>query len=226
MGKLVQATKVSCFVCFLVPASACVVSAQDNTNNLRDAGKPPVEATPNSNDPSKLPKIEGTESAKGDSKSKSREPIVLPTLSVPDTSLKGVGTGSKPEDFVTGRLPPSIVLPFGPERYGPWAIGTKTWIAPVFCHQPTYFEDTMLESHGHERFPCAQPLASGVRFYSTVAILPYLSYLNPPLQYSHSYDHYRPGSAAPALRQRPPYDKGALRFQLLTTGTAVLIAQP
>ena len=155
-----------------------------------------------------------------------RDPIVLPVLAVPDISIKAVGRNAIPENSVAGRLPGSIPLPFGPDRHGSIDGYYKTWTAPVFCHQPTYFEDTMLEQHGHERFSPFQPLVSGVRFYSTAAFLPYLAYLDPPLRYSHSTDHYRPGSAAPCLRQRPPYDKGAMRMQLLTTGTAFLTFQP
>ena len=159
-------------------------------------------------------------------KTKVRDPIVLPALTVPNISIKGVGTGSVPEDFVTGRLPSTISLPYGPDRFGVWSLNNKTWTAPVYCHQPTYYEDTVLEQHGHERFGYLQPIASGVRFFSTSAFLPYLSYINPPLEFNYHADHYRPGSAAPCLRQRPPYDKGALRFQLLTTGTVILAGQP
>lgn len=166
------------------------------------------------------------EDSKANTGEKKKEPIRLPALLIPNTSIQDIGTKSTPEDLVAGRLPSTMNLPFGADRYGPWAIGTKTWTAPVFCHQPTYFEDTMLESHGHERFPYLQPLVSGMRFYSGAAFLPYLSYMNPPLRYSPSYDHYRPGSSAPALRQRAPYDKGALRFQLLTTGATIFVAQP
>ncbi len=157
---------------------------------------------------------------------KKREPLVLPTLSVPNTSVHGVGTGSTPEDAVSGRLPGRIPLPFGSDRYGFWALDRKTWTAPVFCHQPVYFEETMLERHGHERFPCIQPLVSGATFFSNVVFLPYHSYLQPPLREYYNTGHYRPGSAAPALRQRAPYDAGALRFQLLTTGTVILAGQP
>ena len=32
----------------------------------------------------------------------------------------------------------------------------------------------MLERHGHERWCCAQPLASGARFFLTVPMMPYL----------------------------------------------------
>lgn len=161
---------------------------------------------------------------------KNRGPIVLPDLNVPNISIREIGSerakGSAPEDAVAGRLPSIIPLPYGPDRFGAWSLDYKTWTAPVFCHQPTYYEDTMLEQSGHERVPALQPILSGVRFYSTAAFMPYLSYLNPPLKYSYHGDHYRPGSCAPALRQRAPFDKGALRYQLLTTGVAVALMQP
>ncbi len=157
---------------------------------------------------------------------KNRGPLVLPALTVPNTSIHADGTNSVPEDLVSGRLPSAIYLPFGPDRYGFWALESKTWIAPVYCHQPLYFEDTMLERHGQERFPCLQPILSGARFFSDAALQPYHAYLQPPLQERPSAGHYRPGSTAPSLRQRPPYDAGAIRFQLLTTGTVVLAGQP
>jgi hypothetical protein len=164
--------------------------------------------------------------SRDNSKAMNREPIVLPALSIPNTSIQGVGTGSTPEDFVVGRLPATIQLPYGADRYGFWALDRKTWTAPVFCLQPVYFEETMLERHGQERFPYLQPLVSGATFFSNIAFLPYHSYLQRPLEERYSTGHYRPGSPVPCLRQRAPYDAGALRFQLLTTGTTVLTAQP
>ncbi len=164
--------------------------------------------------------------AKDKVNAKKREPIVLPALSVPNTAIQGVGTGSTPEDVVSGRLPGRISLPFGSDRYGFWALDRKTWVAPVFCHQPVYFEETMLERHGHERFPCIQPIVSGATFFTNIIFLPYQAYLQPPLQERYNTGNYRMGSAAPALRQRAPYDAGALRFQLLTTGTTILAGQP
>jgi hypothetical protein len=155
-----------------------------------------------------------------------KEPITLPSLVVPNTAPKRASDASMPDDMVSGRLPPPIGLPFGTDRNGGWALESKNWVAPVYCHQPTYFHDSMLEEHGHERFPCVQPLVSGARFYTQMAFLPYLSYLNPPLVETPSAGHFRPGTAAPCIRQRAPYDPGALRFQLLTTGTTVLAAQP
>jgi len=200
------------------------------TKDSRNAANESAFLTPASNDPAeRFASIEDVKSSQ-QSMLKDRGPIVLPALTVPNISVSDIGSekakGSTPEDAVAGRLPNIIPLPFGPDRFGQWSLEYKTWTAPVFCHQPTYFEDTMLEQNGQERVPSLQPILSGVRFYSAVAILPYLSYVTPPLKYSYQGDHYRPGSCAPVLRQRPPYDKGALRFQLLTTGTAVLTMQP
>jgi hypothetical protein len=98
-----------------------------------------------------------------------RDPIVLPILSVPKTTVDSNGAGAMPDDMVSGRLPPPMMLPYGSDRKGIWSPLYKTWTAPVYCHQPTYFHDTMLEEHGHERCWSLQPLVSGARFYSQVA---------------------------------------------------------
>jgi len=38
--------------------------------------------------------------------------------------------------------------------------------------------------------------------------------------------NYRPGSCAPAVRQRAPYDPGAIKVQAAATATGVLALQP
>jgi hypothetical protein len=240
-------TRSSCFAGIGIAFSSCWLEAQENVFRPASIQLPAVTAVPvgstktiadyaaanklkdNSSktlDSEKASNSKDDSAQVGESKPKNREPIVLPNLSVPNTSIQGVGTGATPEDVVAGRLPPRIPMPYGADRYGFWALDTKTWTAPVFCHQPLYFEDVMLERHGQERFPCAQPLVSGARFFSNVALLPYKSYLQRPLDDRYSTGYYRPGSAVPCVRQRAPYDAGAMRFQLLTTGTAVLAGQP
>jgi hypothetical protein len=154
------------------------------------------------------------------------EPLRVKPLQMPDISLIGIGTGTTPEDATAGRLPSPIPLPFGPDRDGGWSMSTYTWIPPVYCHKPTYYEDVMLEHHGHERCPPLQPLLSGARFYSGLFFTPYLAYLHPPGQDISNAGHYRVGTSAPGLRQRAPYDAGAIRMQLLMTGTGVLALQP
>jgi hypothetical protein len=154
-----------------------------------------------------------------------KEPLSLSPLVTPNLALKGI-TEQVPEDLMEGRLPPIQSMPSGPDRpYGMYQ-SLKTWSAPVFCHQPLYFEDAMLERHGQERFPHLTPLISGARFFTGVVTKPYMVYLHPPLQDVPNTGHFRPGSPAPAIRERAPYDKGALRFQLLTTGATLVAIQP
>ena len=222
----------TCIVGLGVAVSCGALQAQENVFRSASTQLPAVNTVPPLGSAKEaFQKAEGRNAGdssdlKDNSKAKNREPIVLPALSIPNTSIQGVGTGSTPEDFVVGRLPATIQLPYGADRYGFWALDRKTWTAPVFCLQPVYFEETMLERHGQERFPYLQPLVSGATFFSNIAFLPYHSYLQRPLEERYSTGHYRPGSPAPCLRQRAPYDAGALRFQLLTTGTTVLTAQP
>ena len=157
---------------------------------------------------------------------RSKEPLRVKSLQTPNTSISGIGTGTTPEDETEGRLPAPIVLPFGPDREAGWSMKTKYWVAPAYCHQPTYYEDVMLESHGHERCPPIQPILSGARFYTGIFFTPYLAYMRPPLKDIPSTGHYRPGSCAPAIRQRAPYDAGAIKVQAAATATGVLGLQP
>ncbi len=157
---------------------------------------------------------------------RSKEPLRVKALQTPNTSIAGIGTETTPEDATEGRLPPPVPLPFGPDREAGWSVKTKNWVAPAYCHQPTYYEDVMLEHHGHERCPPMQPILSGARFYSGIFFTPYLAYMRPPLKDIPNTGHYRPGSCAPAIRQRAPYDPGALKFQAAATATGVLALQP
>jgi hypothetical protein len=84
------------------------------------------------------------------------------------------------------------------------------WRASQINHFPLYFEDAMLERHGHTRcclgFECTQSLVSGVKFFGTIPLLPYLKTLRPRHDCVYALGHSRPGSAAPCLRDNIPYD--------------------
>lgn len=153
-------------------------------------------------------------------------PIKLAPLVTPNTVVAGVGTGSLPEDMVAGRLPTPIALPTGTTRANPPIAETKTWVPGGFCHQPLYWENPMLERHGHQTHPVLQPAISGVRFYGTFLVLPYLATLRDPLADVHTLGAYRPGSPAPALRYRAHYDSRALRNQVIMSGAATAISAP
>ena len=68
----------------------------------------------------------------------------------------------------------------------------------------------MLERHGHQTLGKLQPLASGVRFFTAIPMLPYLTAVSEPGEKEYSLGYYRSGNAVPALRQRPPYERRAV----------------
>ena len=153
-------------------------------------------------------------------------PITLAPLVTPNTITAGIGTNALPEDMVNGRLPKPIALPTGTTRDNPPLTSTKTWVPGGFCRQPLYWEDPMLERHGHQSHPILQPVCSGAKFYGTFLVLPYLATLRDPLSDVHTLGSYSPGSPAPALRFRPHYDAKAIRNQVIMSGAATAISAP
>ena len=117
-----------------------------------------------------------------------------------------VGTGLIPESAQRATQA-AVSLPSGQER------GVQPsmvhWHASLIQHYPLYFEDAMLERHGHVRFGHLQPLASGAKFFATIPMLPYLRTLQPKHECQYAFGHYRAGSCAPLLRDTIPYDKHA-----------------
>ncbi|MEX0824736.1 MAG: hypothetical protein WD119_01140 [Pirellulaceae bacterium] len=136
--------------------------------------------------------------------------LVLPDLTAPTTSLEKVGSGSVPAAMKEEGPAAIRPIPEGPDREGMWGLTTYNWHAPNTFSNPRYFEDAMLERHGHERFPVLQPAVSGFRFFSTVPMLPYLMTVRPPCDTEYTLGFYRPGSRAPGLLQRPPYERKAV----------------
>lgn len=148
-------------------------------------------------------------------------PISLGDLKVSNIALSNIGTGNIPDDETDGRLPKPIPLPMGPDR-GLYLYYTKPWAASGFYHQPLYFEDAMLERHGHERFPMLQPFISMAKFYGTIPLAPYKWTLQGPLEERHVLGSFRPGSPAPIVRQRLPYDQRAIRNQIGASAAAAV----
>ncbi len=150
----------------------------------------------------------------------STEPIEVLPLQVPNISTDGIGTGAKPTDSTVGRLPPPRPLPTGIDRSIEGAHHHRYWEPSGICHKPLYFQEVMLERHGHERFPCLQPMISGARFFGTLPLMPYMMTLHRPSEDLYNLGYYRPGSVAPFLRERPPYDARAIGTQTVITGAA------
>jgi len=136
----------------------------------------------------------------------------LPVMTAPSMSTADIGNGRVPDGFREGQQQPKKLLPESPEQRGEqsWEQTTCSWVAPNTYSRPRYFEDRMLERHGHERWGHLQPLASGARFFATVPMLPYLMTVRHPCDCEYTLGYYRTGSCAPTLMQRPPLDKAAV----------------
>ncbi|MGB7345598.1 MAG: hypothetical protein WBD20_15395 [Pirellulaceae bacterium] len=152
----------------------------------------------------------------------------LPPLAAPNTATDTVGNGRIPEGSREGVLAPTVPLAeSGQDRNleaKPWAWTVSHWAAANTFSNPRYFEDRMLERHGHERFPKLQPFASGARFFATVPMLPYLMTISHPCDCESTLGYYRPGSCAPVLHQQPPWDtKAALVEAAAVTAGVVVI---
>lgn len=134
----------------------------------------------------------------------------LPPLGPPSIATDKIGNGRLPKSFRDGMSTPMRFLPESAAQRGAdptWS--TIQWSAANTFSYPRYFEDRMLERHGHQRFGLFQPLASGARFFATVPMLPYLMKISPPCECEYSMGFYRSGSCAPKLLQRPPFDAHA-----------------
>ena len=147
----------------------------------------------------------------------------LPMLAAPSTATDDIGNGRTPEGFRGGDKSPLQVLPEdGTGRVENWQWSYSNWVAANTYSRPRYFEDRMLERHGHQRFPRLQPLASGVRFFGSAAMLPYLMAVRDPFDCEYTMGYYRPGSAAPCLLQRPPYDRRGVIAESAVVSGAIL----
>lgn len=123
-------------------------------------------------------------------------------VQVVDLSVNGLGTGKIPDAASAEREVEAT--------YGRLASQKQVyWHPSSICHYPLRFEEAMLERHGHVRFGCLQPLASGARFFATIPMIPYLQTLQPRCEPVYALGNYRPGSCAPLLRDTIPYDSHA-----------------
>lgn len=137
--------------------------------------------------------------------------IALPSLQAVSLDTSTIGNGRSPDDFDADRELQTIPLPEEPYARGMIAAGTVLpWAAPNTYSHPLYFEDRMLERHGHERWGCLQPIASGARFFTTIPMLPYLATIQEPCDIVYSKGYFRAGSSAPCVMQRPPLERRAV----------------
>lgn len=142
-------------------------------------------------------------------------------LSVPDTRLRD---GLLPPDVAQRDLDQRTALELPPRRLPAEPAKIMSWAAAEVCSYPLYFEDVMLERHGHQYHPWVQPLASAARFTFNTVALPYNMTLNAPRCPVSTLGHIRPGDPAPCLLQRPPWDtRAAIVEAAVLTGMIYII---
>ncbi|MEM7477546.1 MAG: hypothetical protein AAF483_21375 [Planctomycetota bacterium] len=132
-------------------------------------------------------------------------------------AIGAIGTGILPDDSPADQMISQSLLPDGAARGATHK--HVFWRPSLVFHHPLYFEQAMLERHGHDRFGYLQPIASGVKFYSTIALYPYLRTLYPPCETRYALGHYRPGTCAPLLKDHVPYDKRAAAVEVISAGS-------
>lgn len=150
------------------------------------------------------------------------ERIAIPPLITPTTATTDIGSKKLPDDIGGEALVAIKPLPEGFDRFEDWALTSYFWQAPNTFSHPLYFDDPMLERHGHERFPALTPVTSGLRFFATIPMLPYLATVQEPCDCVYTLGHFRPGSCAPTLLKRPPYERRAAVVQALSTAGAFI----
>ncbi len=148
----------------------------------------------------------------------------LPPIRAVSNDTSEIGNGRLPDDFDAAAQFAPVALPQSPAMRPGWVTPglIRPWAAPNTYNHPLYFEDRMLERHGHDRYGYLQPFAGGVRFMSQVVMLPYLATVQPPCDIVYSKGYYRAGSPAPLLWQRPPYERRAAAVQAASTAGAFI----
>lgn len=147
--------------------------------------------------------------------------LALPPIMAATTDLRAIGNGSTPKEFRRDDATPLTDIPeSGAGRDPAWVATTYQFAAANTFSHPRYFEDRMLERHGHERHPHLTPLISGARFFATVPMLPYLMTVRPPCECEYQLGYFRPGDCVYPYIQRPPYQRDAVINQAAATAGA------
>ena len=154
--------------------------------------------------------------------------FVLPPLRAVSIDQKTIGNGKVPQSLNAGEQLTLAALPEDAQARAmlsnspAWPSLIRPWAAPNTFSHPLYFEDRMLERHGHERWGCLQPIASGARFFATVPMLPYLTTISPPCETVFSKGYYRAGSPVPRFYQRPPLERRAVIVEAASVATGFI----
>lgn len=131
-----------------------------------------------------------------------------------NTSSDDIGTSILPTPAALASWGDQVPLPDGVARGATFQC--VHWRPSLICHHPLYFQDVMLERHGHDRFGYLQPFASGAKFFGTIFMAPYLKTLQHPGECQYALGYHRAGTCAPVLKSHIPWDKRAAAVETLS----------
>ncbi len=136
--------------------------------------------------------------------------LMLPAITTATTATSEIGNGSLPKSYTgPAERAQETLREQTSDRDPSWGLSNYDFAAANTFSHPLYFEDVMLERHGHERFPKLTPMISGARFFATVPMLPYLMTVRPPCEFEYKMGHFRSGDCVYPYIQRPPYVRNA-----------------
>ncbi|MEQ8838057.1 MAG: hypothetical protein RID07_14725, partial [Lacipirellulaceae bacterium] len=143
-----------------------------------------------------------------------------------DSIIEGPYSGRLPKDralAARGSLDNGPQLGTGCRRYCNGNV--MLWAAPQFHHQPLYFEQPMLERHGHYvHGNCVHSVLSAAHFFGSIPLLPYKIGAHPPLSCDYTLGHWRPGNCTPRTRFIPEVSTRGLVYEsMFVTGSVFLV---
>ncbi|HEX4146182.1 MAG TPA: hypothetical protein VHY91_21960 [Pirellulales bacterium] len=104
-----------------------------------------------------------------------------------------------------------------------WDTTLFTWKASALCHKPLYFEEVGLERYGHSLNPFWQPIFSGIHFFATIPVLPYMMGVYPPNECQYVLGYYRMGDCAPYMIPPIPFSVRGAFFEAVGVVCPILI---
>ncbi|MEC9094803.1 MAG: hypothetical protein VX438_18990, partial [Planctomycetota bacterium] len=132
-------------------------------------------------------------------------------------SIQNIALNLKP-DVEQGKVVPSFCTFEGAAvSRRDWQPQSFVWTASAACSKPLYFQHIQLERYGHSRGPLLQPILSAAHFLGNAAIYPYKAGIHPPDECMSVLGYYRPGDAAPWLREPWPWSVRGAMNQALST---------